>query len=115
RHKSAGWASPTAASMMGMNTSNIIVRLDAEHHAAEIEIMTPHGSPRSAGLETTLRWVGLRTLRTVEFSTPRHRVTRTKVARLDGLELDAARIAGALRAVSGLETNRSPRPFSRAA
>jgi len=98
-----------------MNTSNIIVRLDAEHHAAEIEVRTPKDSPRTVGLENALRRIGLRPMRTVELSTPRHLVTRTKVARLDGFELNAARVAKALLAVRDLDPKASPRPLSRAA
>ncbi|HMA94555.1 MAG TPA: hypothetical protein VKP30_17815 [Polyangiaceae bacterium] len=97
-----------------MNTSNIIVRLDAEHHAAEIEVRISKDSRRPVGLENALRRIGLRPMRTIELSTPRHFVTRTKVAKLDGFELNAARVAKALLAVRELETP-SPRPLRRAA
>jgi hypothetical protein len=80
-----------------MNTSNIIVRLEAEQRTAELEILTPHHNPRSEGLEWTLRRNGIRTLRAIELQTPGGRVTRLRLAELDGSELQEARVMQILR------------------
>jgi len=93
--------------MANMNTSKIVVRLDAEHHAAEIEMMTPHHAPPFEAMEHTLRRIGLRPVSTVELSTPRFRVTRTKVVKWDGSKLDAARVMHILRAASAPRTSHS--------
>lgn len=81
-----------------MNTSKISVRLDAEQRTAELELMTPHHKPRIEGLELDLRRLGLRQLHTIELSTPKYRVMRTKLRELDGSELNALRVVQILRA-----------------
>jgi hypothetical protein len=82
-----------------MNTSKTTVRLDAEHRAAELEMMTPHDSPRVEGMEHALRRIGLRPMNTVEAMTPRYRIIQTTVTEFDGSKIKAARVAQALRAV----------------
>lgn len=82
-----------------MNTSKIIVRLEAEERTAELEMMVPHGSREIEGIETAIDRIGMRATRKVEVSTPRYRVTRLKVAELDGSMLGATRVMQVLRAV----------------
>lgn len=101
--------------LIRMNTAKIIVRLDAEYRTAEIELLTLKDRPRIAGLEHALRRIGLRPMHTVEFSTPSYRVTRTKVARTDGSELNVSRIEKALRAIRSEAQNHSLLPVHRAA
>jgi len=81
-----------------MNPSRTIVRLDAELGTAELEVIAPHDSPKVEGLDHALRRIGFHPMRTLELSTPRYRVTRTKLAELDGAPLSETRIAQALRA-----------------
>lgn len=89
-----------------MNTSKTIVRLDAEQRTAEIEMTTSHNSPRVEGLDHALRRIGFHPMRTIELSTPRFRVTRTKLVELDGAQLSETRIMQALRAAGNLERER---------
>jgi hypothetical protein len=86
-----------------MTTSRIVVRLDAEHGAAELEMMTPHCCPRADGLEQALRQIGMHSINAVELSTPRYRVFRMKVGELDGSQLRVGRVAQVLRLVRDRE------------
>jgi hypothetical protein len=78
--------------MVGMNTSKIVVRLDAERRTAELEIRTPHLNPRLEGLELALCQIGIRPLYTVELLTPRFHITRSKLVARDDSELDSTRV-----------------------
>lgn len=102
-------------SMTDMNTAKIIVRLDAEYRTAEIEVLTPKDQPAIPGFDKALRGIGLRPMRTVELSIPNYRVTRTKVVRIDGSELNLSRIESALHAVRGQGRTPLPNPLGRAA
>ncbi len=75
-----------------MNTSRIIVRLDEEQRTAELEVMTPHRSPRIQGMDVALRQIGVLPFQTVELSTSRHSITLTKVAESDGSRLVPGRV-----------------------
>lgn len=86
-----------------MNTSRITVRLDAEHREAELEMLLPHESATPRSLEESLQRVGMRPFSTVEMTTPRYRVTRTKFAELDGSRIDAIRVMQVLRAARSRE------------
>jgi hypothetical protein len=81
-----------------MNTTKITVRLDAEHRQAELEMMTPHELAPVGRVDQALRRIGIEPLGTVELETPRYRVTKTKLAELDGSLLDATRVMQILRA-----------------
>jgi hypothetical protein len=97
-----------------MNTSKIIVRLDAEQRSAELEIMVPHSMPRMEGLATTLRQIGLRTTQSLDISTSRFRVTRMKLAERNGATMEQSRVMEILCAVREQEST-SARFTSRAA
>lgn len=82
-----------------MNTSKIIVRLEAEERTAELEVMVPHDSREIDGLENTLSRLGMRASSKLQISTPRYRIARVKFAELDGSPLVATRVMQVLRAV----------------
>jgi hypothetical protein len=98
-----------------MNTSRIIVRLDAEQRAAQIEMLTPNGVPAVQGLGNALRGIGIRPLHMVELSTPRYRVTRAKLVELDGSELTSGRVMQILCAARRQQELDSPTHCFRAA
>lgn len=92
-----------------MNTSRIIVRLDEEQRTAELEVMTPHRSPRIQGMDVALRQIGVLQFQTVELWTSRHSITLTKVAESDGSRLAPGRVMQILSVVQEREhQNRSP-------
>jgi hypothetical protein len=82
--------------MVNMNTMKTIVRLDAEHHTAELEIMAPHNGTTVEGLENTIRRMGFCTIGTLETDTPRFHITHTKIRSRDGSRLDHTRLAAVL-------------------
>lgn len=96
-----------------MNTSKIMVRLDAEARTAELEVMVPHGSQEVRGLENAVYRIGMHPACRIEISTPRYRVTRLKVSELDGSPLGATRVMQLLRAAHHGEF--APRRHNRAA
>jgi hypothetical protein len=93
-----------------MNTSIIKMRLDAEYRTAELELMTPHGSPSIEGLDYALKRMGLKTIRTVELMTPKFRVTRTRLAEMDGSDIAPTRVMQVLQVAQSRSSH--PRPFS---
>jgi hypothetical protein len=95
-----------------MNASKISVRLDAEQRTAEIEIMTLHSRPRLEGLAEVLRDLGVQLLCTVELTTPRFRVVRSKLAALDGATLSGTRVLQILSSARSLQAE-PMRPLQR--
>lgn len=106
-HKPAEYPSRPPPRLRFMNTSKIIVRLEAEERTAELEMMVPHGSREIEGIETAIRRIGMLTTRRVDVSTPKYRVTRLKVAELDGSVLGSTRVMQVLRAVRRRELEAS--------
>ena len=98
-----------------MNDTRITVRLDAEHHATELEIMAPHGSLRVSDLSLVLTRLGVSAGRVKGMSTPRHRVVRTTLTEFDGSALEAIRIMQVLRSVRHFVNDRTPLSYLRAA
>jgi hypothetical protein len=86
-----------------MNTFQISVRLDAEHHTAELEILAPQRSVTVQDLKQVLGHVGVLPLRTIETFTPRYHVTRARVMRRDGVALDTAVVLRILGAVQDMQ------------
>jgi hypothetical protein len=101
--------------MTSMNTSKIKVRLDAESRTAELEVMTPNGNPYIDGIDHALARMRIRAIHTVELSTPRYRVTRTKLAEMDGSDINPARLMQVLRAAQTRTLESHSFPFNRAA
>jgi hypothetical protein len=85
------------------------VRLDAAQRTAELEIMTAHALPRVQGLAEAFGRLGVRPLCTVELSTPRYRITRSRLAERDGSALSGARVLELLSAARELQAARPPR------
>lgn len=98
-----------------MNQSTIKVRLDEEYRTAELELSTPNGSPEVLGIDHALRRMGLRPVHTVEFVTPKYRVTRTKVAEMDGSEMAPERVMQLLQAAQSRTVSHRMNAISRAA
>ena len=86
-----------------MNASKITVRLDATQQTAELEIMTAHSRPRFEGLAEAFGRLGIRPLCTLELSTPRYRITRSRVAESDGSAMSGARVLQLLNAARELQ------------
>jgi hypothetical protein len=86
-----------------MDASKITVRLDAEQRTAEVEIMIAHSRPRVEGLSEALGRLGVRPLCTVEMSTPRYRITRSRFSESDGSTLSGARVLQILNAARNLQ------------
>lgn len=100
------------ATVEGMNTSRTIVRIDEDQRTAELEIMTPHSYPQMSDTLSALWRVGILQLSMIELSTPRYRVTRSKLVARDGSLLNGTRVMQILEAVQygGRGRWRSARP-----
>lgn len=93
------------ATLLRMNASKIIVRLDAEQRTAELEVMTLRSRPRVDGLGHALEQIGLRPLRTLELDTSRYRITRSRLAERDGSLLTGTRVMQILCAAREVESS----------
>ena len=73
------------------------MRLDEERCAAELEITAPTQTSIE-GILRALQLSGLRTLRTVEYRTPRYHVSRSFLEKIDGSSIELDEVPGILRA-----------------
>lgn len=83
-----------------MNNSKITVRLDHEGREASLEILKTEGVTSPFQITQALRRIGIRSLGTTEFLTPRHHVVRSKLANVDGSPLDTNRVMEVLSIVA---------------
>lgn len=83
-----------------MNNSKITVRLNDEGREASLEILKSEGTTSPFHVTQALRKIGIRSLGTTEFLTPRHHVVRSKLSNVDGTPLDTSRVMQVLSIVS---------------
>jgi hypothetical protein len=98
-----------------MNPMKATVRLDAEQRTAELELMTPNGTPNFEGFEFALKRIGIRPLRKIEMATPRYQITRTKLVEMNGYEFTPSRLMQVLSIVQDRKVGSNPYPCGQAA